>query len=232
MKALRVVLRFVLLIGLGIQIPASPATAQTTSPTQSQPPAPGLRKLTGDDAKRAEELDKATEAAQTADCWDEAIAKADELLALRVRAQGPKHFETVNAEWRLNTLRRTAPMSKEDRVAYRSANTMNEHGETFTAQRKHAQAQPLYEKALQIRRRLLTDDHPDTATSYNNLATSFTGQGKHAQAQPWPPCWPGLVSRVRPGSRWRKTWAAACSTSWSPARTSGSRPPSETACAN
>ena len=61
---------------------------------------------------------------------------------------------------------------------------MNEQGETFSAQRKHAQAQPLYEKALQIRRRLLTDDHPDTATSYNNLATSFTGQGKHAQAQP------------------------------------------------
>ena len=40
-------------------------------------------------AKRADELDKATEAAQKADCWDEAIAKADELLALRMRAQGP-----------------------------------------------------------------------------------------------------------------------------------------------
>ena len=63
MKALRVVFRLGLLIGLGIEIPGLPATAQTTSPKEAQPPAPGLRKLTGDDAKRAEELDKAIEAA-------------------------------------------------------------------------------------------------------------------------------------------------------------------------
>ena len=148
MKALRVVFRFGLLIGLRIGIPGSPTTAQTTSPKESQPPAPGLRKLTGDDAKRAEELDNAIEAALKADRWDEAIARADELVALRTRAQGPKHFETVNAEWRLKTLRRVAPMPKEDRVAYQSANTMNEQAETLHAQGKYAQAQPLFEKAL------------------------------------------------------------------------------------
>ena len=31
----------------------------------------------------------------------------------------------------------------------------------LNAQGKYAQAQPLYEKALEIRRRLLTDDHPE-----------------------------------------------------------------------
>ena len=31
------------------------------------------------------------------------------------------------------------------------------------AQGKFAEAQPLYEKALEIRRRLLADEHPDTA---------------------------------------------------------------------
>jgi Tetratricopeptide repeat len=35
----------------------------------------------------------------------------------------------------------------------------------LNAQGKYAQAQPLLEKALEITRRLLTDDHPDTATS-------------------------------------------------------------------
>ena len=49
---------------------------------------------------------------------------------------------------------------------------------------------------------------------------------------PWPPCWPGSVSRPRRGKRWRKTWAAACSTSWPPAGTSGSPPPSRPASAN
>jgi tetratricopeptide (TPR) repeat protein len=42
----------------------------------------------------------------------------------------------------------------------------------------------LYEKALEIRRRLLTDDHPDTAETYNNLAGNLKEQGKYAAAQP------------------------------------------------
>ena len=44
-------------------------------------------------------------AALKADRWDAAIARAQELLALRTRVQGPKHYETVNAEWRLKALR-------------------------------------------------------------------------------------------------------------------------------
>ena len=52
------------------------------------------------------------------------------------------------------------------------------------AQGKYAQAQPLFEKALEIRRRLLTEDHPATAESYNNVAFNLNAQGKYAQAQP------------------------------------------------
>ena len=188
---------------------------------------------------------------------------------MRTRVQGPKHFETVNAEWRLRRLRRVAPMPHEDRVAYQSADTMNGQATALVDQGKYAQAQPLFEKALEIRRRLLdrrpprhrrqlqqpggqpqragevrarpsrstrrrwrstaacsptttptpppatttwrttslprgstreaqplfekaleirrrllTDDHPDTANSYNNLATNLHDQGKYAQAQP------------------------------------------------
>jgi tetratricopeptide (TPR) repeat protein len=47
----------------------------------------------------------------------------------------------------------------------------------------YAAAQPLIEKALAINRRLLTDNHPDTATSYNNLAANLNAQGKYAAAQ-------------------------------------------------
>ncbi|HKI19943.1 MAG TPA: hypothetical protein VKA15_18790 [Isosphaeraceae bacterium] len=127
MNALLVVFRLGLLIGLGLAIPGSPTTAQTASRQEGQSPAPGLRKLTGDDARRAEELDKAIEAALKADRWDEAIARAEELLALRTRVQGPKHFETMDAEWLLKALSRVAPMSHEDRVAYQSSNTMDKH---------------------------------------------------------------------------------------------------------
>ncbi len=47
------------------------------------------------------------------------------------------------------------------------------------------QAQPLYEKALTTCRRLLTDDHPDTAKSYNYVAINLMDQGKYARAQPF-----------------------------------------------
>jgi len=184
MKALRVVFRLGLLIGLWAEVPSLPATAQTTFPKEAQAPAPGLRNLTGDDARRAADLDKAIEAAMKADRWDEAIARADELLALRARAQGPKHFETVTAEWNLKALRRVAPMPHEDRVAYQSSRTMNEQAETLLAQGKYAQALPLFEKALEINRRLLTDEHPDTAVTYGNVAKDLYAQGKYTQAQP------------------------------------------------
>jgi tetratricopeptide (TPR) repeat protein len=184
MKDLHVMFWLGLLIGLGVEIPGQPASAQTSSPKGAQPPAPRLRKLVGDAARRAEELDKAVSTALKVDRWDEAIARAEELLALRSRVQGPKHFETVNEEWYLKTLRRVAPMPEEDRVAYQSAKTMNEQGEALWAQGKYAAAQPLYEKALAIRRRLLTDDHPFTAESYNNLAVNLKAQGKYAAAQP------------------------------------------------
>ncbi len=161
-----------------------PGQAPAVKPSAVQPPAPGLRKLTGDHEKRAKQLDEQIDKATKADRWDEAIARAEELLALRAKVQGPKHFETVNAEWRLKALRRVARMLREDRVAYRSASTVEEQARVLYTQGKYAQAQPLLEKVLEIRRRLVTDDHPDTAESYNNLASILEAQGKYGQAQP------------------------------------------------
>jgi tetratricopeptide (TPR) repeat protein len=163
MQALRTVLRLGLLVALVIVIPSLPTTAQTTSSKEAQPPAPGLRKLTGDDARRANSLNKAMVTALQSDSWDEAIAREEELLELLTRVQGPKQFQTVDAHWRLKALRRVAPMPKEDRAAYQSAGTMNRQATVLQNQGKYAQAQPLFEKALEIRRRLLTDDHPETA---------------------------------------------------------------------
>jgi tetratricopeptide (TPR) repeat protein len=177
----------VLMLGLLVLLIAPEAPAQTParSPATDQvlASAPGLRTLTGADAKNAEEFDKPIAAAMKADRWDEAIARAEELLALRTRAQGPKHFETAKAEWRRKALRLVAPMAKEDCLAYQSTNGMNEQAEILFAEGKYAQAQLLFEKALGIRRRLLTNLHPDTTLIYNNLAITLNAQGKYRQAQ-------------------------------------------------
>jgi tetratricopeptide (TPR) repeat protein len=185
MKALHVVFRLGLLIGLGIEILGWPTTAaQTTAPKDAPSPAPGLRKLTGADARRANELDQAIEAALKADRWDEAIARAQELLALRARVQGPTHFEAVTVEWLLRALRRVGAMAHQDRLAYQSVRTMNEQAMTLVAQGKYAQAQPLFEEVLEIRRRLLGEDHPFTAEGYHNVAYSLHAQARYAAAQP------------------------------------------------
>ena len=169
---------------LSVFLTSQSVPGQTPAPPTGNPTAPGLIKLTGDDEKRAKQLDEQIEMAMKADRWEEAIARAEELLKLRTRIQGAKHFETVEMEMNVKTMRRVASMSLEDRVAYQSAKAMNKQGEALFAQGKYTEAQRLHEKALSIRRRLLTDDHPETAKSYNEIGVSLYAEGRYAQAQP------------------------------------------------
>jgi tetratricopeptide (TPR) repeat protein len=52
------------------------------------------------------------------------------------------------------------------------------------AQGAYVEARPLVERALAIYERVLGSDHPDTATSLNNLAGLLEAQGAYAEAQP------------------------------------------------
>jgi CHAT domain-containing protein/tetratricopeptide (TPR) repeat protein len=182
MNAVRHVFRSGLLVGFAIALPGVPTIAQTASSKEPQSPVPGLRTLAGDDAQRAAELDRAIAAALKADHWDVAIARAEDLFALRARVQGPLHSKTVDAEWRLDALRQVASRSRDDRIAYQSALTRDEQAEALCAQGKYAQAQPLREKALETYRRLLGDDHPVTANSHKEVVWNLNSQGKYLEA--------------------------------------------------
>ena len=131
------------------------------------------RLLQGDDAKRAAELNTAIAAALKADRWNDAIARAEELLALRSRVQGPKHFETIDDEWRLKAFRQVGPMSHDDRLAYQASRIKYVQALDFYNKGKHAEAEAQFEQALEIRRRLLTDENPETAEVYDNLAVNL-----------------------------------------------------------
>ena len=49
---------------------------------------------------------------------------------------------------------------------------------------RHADAEPLYKQAMEIRRTALGEGHPDYATSLNNLAELYRAMGRHAEAEP------------------------------------------------
>ena len=48
----------------------------------------------------------------------------------------------------------------------------------------YAKAEPLYKEALEIRQKVLGREHPDTATSLNNLAELYEAMGDYAKAEP------------------------------------------------
>ena len=103
-----------------------PAFGQTVPVDDSARAPTTRRELTGADAKRAAELKNAIDAATNADRWDEAIVKQGELLAMRQRIQGPRDYETVDAEWALKTFRKVQALTREDRDAYRSLKPLHE----------------------------------------------------------------------------------------------------------
>ena len=176
------------LLGLAVPLSAAVAWGQAPlpPPTTAQPPdrPPALRRLTGDDARRADQLNEQINNAIKERHWAEAIASAEKLTALRVKIQGAAHFEAVAAGWTLKTLLRVEALSREDQAAYLSAFSMSRHAVSLAREGKPAEALAHLEEALAIRRRLLTDDHPYTAISYENLGSFLSIQGKHAEAQP------------------------------------------------
>jgi non-specific serine/threonine protein kinase/serine/threonine-protein kinase len=57
-------------------------------------------------------------------------------------------------------------------------------GATYRDLGIYPEAQRQFERALELRRHVLNDDHPDTLLSIRNLATVYHNQGKFAQAEP------------------------------------------------
>ena len=60
----------------------------------------------------------------------------------------------------------------------------NQFGVFLNARAAYAQAKPLLKRALAIREKVLDREHPDVATSLNDLAELYDNQGQYAKAEP------------------------------------------------
>jgi tetratricopeptide (TPR) repeat protein len=149
-------------------------------PTTSR--APWQRLLQGSDAKKAAELHDRVMAAWQASQWEEALRIAQELLELRQKVQGKDHWQAVQARWQVAALRAVLRQGKEVQKPYSTLPRLDEEGDALQAIGRYRQAEPLRLEALEIRRKVLGEEHPDTAQSYNNVAFALNAQGKYAAA--------------------------------------------------
>jgi tetratricopeptide (TPR) repeat protein len=142
------------------------------------------RLLTGDDAKKAAELQKRIAQLETVNKYAEGIRSLEELLALRTKVQGADHWETVNAKWHMTALKRTAALPEDDRAAWRQASRRNEEAYLLEEKAQYDKARTLRLENLKTCLHVLGENHPYTADCYNDVAFNLAALGEHAEAGP------------------------------------------------
>ena len=64
------------------------------------------------------------------------------------------------------------------------ASSLNNLANIYESQGRYRKAEPLYMQALELRKRLLGEEHPDVAQSLSNLACLYGSQGRYVDAEP------------------------------------------------
>jgi tetratricopeptide (TPR) repeat protein len=119
-------------------------------------------------------------AAETMRLWRERVLRT---LLAHVRQSDPYDARAF-ARWFPHVLPwlKTENVTAEQRLL--AASLFNSVGSDAHYQGKYEQAEPLYQRVLAIYEQQLGSQHPDTATSLNNLAELYYSQGKYEQAEP------------------------------------------------
>jgi tetratricopeptide (TPR) repeat protein len=64
------------------------------------------------------------------------------------------------------------------------AGSLNNLAGLYESQGRNSEAEPFYIQALEMRKGLLGEEHPDVAASLNNLARVYESQGRNSEAEP------------------------------------------------
>ncbi len=144
---------------------------------------PWQRLLQGEDARKATEQDRQLAQMQEAGQFSEALKVAEALAELRTKAQGADHWEAVNAKWDVAALRSVVKQEEETRKEYAGTFALAREAASRESKGRFKEVQTLREKLLAIRRKVLGEENPDTADSYNYLALNLHAQGKYQEAE-------------------------------------------------
>ena len=176
---------------LALTVSAASAMAQAPGPRPAADAAMGaavppsrLRVLSGDEAERVRAMAKTIEGLESQGRYDEAVAPAREVLAIRRRVQGEGHWETIGARFVEQKETRMADRPAEERAALGATLAQYEEASRLYMQGRYADSEKMLRAILDVSRRALGEDHPDTATCHESLAACLIGRGRSAEAEP------------------------------------------------
>ena len=115
----------------------------------------------------------------------EAAAKvAQQIAEYRGKRQGTGHWEVIEAWFTVQYWERLSQVPAKDRAEVFRADRSNGLGFELLNRGRPQEAEKPLRQALAMRVKVLGADHPDTATSYHNLARCLQRLGKVSEALP------------------------------------------------
>jgi len=108
------------------------------------------RMLNSEDAKKAKNLQSQILRLESLGNQPEAAKVAEELLVFREQKQGTDHYEVTDARLRLSDLQKE--LTAEEVAQLRRAGQFHKIASNLDDKSKHAEAHPLYQKALVLQR--------------------------------------------------------------------------------
>ncbi|MFM9964396.1 MAG: tetratricopeptide repeat protein [Planctomycetaceae bacterium] len=108
----------------------------------------------------------------------------EDLVKRVTRAYGPIDYRVIDAKLAVKHLDTLAALTLGQRNELAEAKIANGRVVRLNQAGQFAEAGKLAERVLETHRRLFGEDHPDTATSLNNLALLYESQANYAAAEP------------------------------------------------
>jgi tetratricopeptide (TPR) repeat protein len=166
------------LLAAGVMVPGAPAAEGPA------PPKPAWQRLLqGDEERKAGKLTARLEALRQASQFAEALEVAAALARLRQERQGKDHWQAMDAHFDAEALRRVLRGTKDDQREYAASLLRRSQAESLVQKGRYREAEEDFLKALDTCRKVLGEDHPDTATSWTNLAYVLSVQGRYKETE-------------------------------------------------
>jgi WD40 repeat protein/CHAT domain-containing protein len=115
--------------------------------------------------------------------WEAAKKAREEVLSIRSKLYGEKDGRVIEARRLLNNTMRMSALTSEQRGLAAKAESLVSQAMQFAQQGRPANGIPLASEALEIRRKVVGEAHPDFAMNLNVLATLYRRQGDDSRAE-------------------------------------------------